>query len=126
MTTGDPYAEGTFSVADWKRVGQRIRERIPEIGINKSMVREREGPTIQPLNDYIAGKRFSREMAVKLCKALDWTTDSIVRILEGGDPVDQNWPHSDTDDLAGEVRKLRTELDELRREIRSTSSDPEQ
>lgn len=125
MTTveTDPYEEGSFPLADWKRVGERIKERIPEIGINKSIVGKRGGPTLQPLNEYIAGKRVSKKKVVGLCKALDWSTDSIERILKGQPPKVQKWPHDD--DLATEVGRLREEVARLREEIHSRTNPPE-
>jgi hypothetical protein len=102
------YEEGTFGAAEWARVGRYIEERINELGLNKRRVKDRGGPSLQILNDYIDGGRIGKPyVGINLCKALDWTTDSIVRILKGGEPLEQEWPHLENEaDLRRKVEEL--------------------
>lgn len=71
----------------WPEVGRRVAERIQELSLTKAEVERRSGISDKTLTAYMGGAPIKRaDKARGLCEALEWTVDSISRILDGDEP----------------------------------------
>jgi hypothetical protein len=106
---------------DWRRVGQAIEARMAELVIGPGEIKNRKGPSDKPLKGYIAGGRIVRlEVRRRLCRALEWTDDSIDRILRNEEPVPvpRVTPSAETVQMIEEAASLMSDLARRAREGR--------
>lgn len=79
-------------VVDTERLGQYVRRRRErELGLTREQVSARGGPSIGTQRNIEGnikpGHRYEQTALVKLARALDWTDDSLDRILRGDEPA---------------------------------------
>jgi hypothetical protein len=106
---------------DWARAGVAIRDRIRALSLTKSELLRESGMSRETLDSYFAGiphKRHCPDKLRDLSVALQWTPDSLKRLLEGGEPIEAR----PADAVVGrflleELTRLRVEHDDLRRRI---------
>lgn len=68
-----------------------IDKRRKELGLDVQTLAERTGLTRQGLQPILRGdrKRYQDRLKLPLCQALEWTPDSIDRLLDGLEPIVQ-------------------------------------
>lgn len=78
------------SSAQWAEVGRRIAMRIDDLSLTKAEVIRRSGVSAKTLDGYITGNAIRRRDKERdLALALGWTSDSVRRILVGGEPEER-------------------------------------
>lgn len=119
--------------AAWKRVGDRIVERMNELEMTIPELVKASGVTRETLNGYIAGKQIKRpDKRRDLCRALRWRQESIDLILRGEEPIvrdelddvgvaghggSEGWPKFLEDEfraLEDKVNRLESRIEEVR------------
>lgn len=71
-----------------ERLRDYIESRRKELGLSPTKLSDVSGVTVQGLAPIRRGeiRRYQQRLTGPLCAALGWTSDSIERILTGGDP----------------------------------------
>jgi transcriptional regulator with XRE-family HTH domain len=79
-------------VADWTRVGQYVRRRREDKGLTQqeATVASDGGVSVATWRNIETATNppFRRSSLLAVCRVLDWTSDSIDRILRGEEPED--------------------------------------
>jgi hypothetical protein len=81
-------------VVDTERLGRYVRERRErQLGLSRDQIFKRGGPSTATQrnieNNLKPGHRYRSTDLVSLARALDWTDDSLDRILEGDEPAER-------------------------------------
>lgn len=90
--------------ADWGQVGQRITERLYELGWTQADLVRRSNISDTQLRKFITGTITGSPRASTLRRiemALDWPAGAIAEILETGDLA---WPETGSEPESGRVR----------------------
>lgn len=74
--------------ADFERLAERVRERRHELGLTQAALAAKAGATDRLIRSIELGEERSRHPATlrSIAAALDWSPDSIERILAGEGP----------------------------------------
>lgn len=71
----------------WDLVGEAITKRVAKMNLTMAELQRRSKISFQTLQGYMSGQPIVRvDKRRDLARALEWTSDSIARILEGGEP----------------------------------------
>lgn len=74
----------TDHIDEWQRVGAAIGDRIDEMGVTWAEFHRLTGISFKTIKSYIGGAPIVRtDKRRELCSGLDWTPDSIDRLLAG-------------------------------------------
>lgn len=93
-----------------------VEKRRKELGLGPGALAEAAGVTNEGLMPLRRGyrKQYQERLTAGVCRALGWTTDSIDRILAGGQPQLLDQPDSDRlDQVLAELADLRTRIERL-------------
>lgn len=107
----------------WQRVAARVTtRRIQELGLNADDVVERSGRrislTVLSLIENARQDAYATRVIAGLCAALDWTSDSIERVLAGGEPVEvEHESRAEPSEQDRRLDRLERELAALRAEL---------
>lgn len=118
--------------AKWQDVGDEIRRSMESRHMSKADLIRESGVGRATLDKYLAGQPIvSNKKMWALCAALEWTDDSVDRILRGEEPMmrataeldKQDHSHADVDQLMVILNKAqqtqRSVIDELARRAAS-------
>lgn len=102
---------------DWVRVAETVKRRRVELGLSQR-VAARLADDISPTTWGQLEKRHQPVSALtagSICKALRWTSDSIDRLLAGGEPVENGdvTEAPTLEKLAATVDRLTTIVEDL-------------
>jgi transcriptional regulator with XRE-family HTH domain len=76
------------AAADWAAVGRRLRSRINDLKLTKAEVSRLSGISPKTLTGYMDGEPIvRRDKERSLCRAVDWSDDSIERLRRGEEPI---------------------------------------
>ncbi len=100
-----------------------VRRRRTELELSGSAAAKRAGVSIATWTNVEGEKSWPKPVtAAKICKCLDWTADSIDRVLTGGEPVlidTSPAPTNERDPWTRDLEKAASDLELAAGEIRS-------
>ena len=96
----------------WARVWHEVDRRRVHLGIKWAEIRRRGGPTANKVRDMHKGVPLADEVTrVALCRALEWTDDSVDEILADREPKVRPQPLPET--AVDVLRELRAGLAQM-------------
>jgi len=103
------------AAADWAAVGRRLRSRINDLKLTKAEVSRLSGISPKTLTGYMDGEPIvRRDKERSLCRAVDWSDDSIERLSRGEEPVGvQPGPDLSEVELVALVMDLRQRVEAI-------------
>lgn len=112
---------------EWERVAETVKRRRTELGLSQRQA-ARLADDLSPTTWGSLEKRMqpvSPLSAAAMSKALQWTPDSIARILDGGDPEEVAPPAPDLPEGATEAELVQAvrDLTEAVRQLRADMRD---
>lgn len=105
-----------------ERLARYVKARMAELGLSSKKTAAAGGPSRPTLQRILAGEAIERfDAKFKLARVLGWTTLSVDRILDGGEPIllvdvvePVDWQDA-YETLRGELDEVRSELAQVRR-----------
>lgn len=107
----------------WTRVAEHVRRRrIQELGLSADQVVERSGKqisvTVLSIIENARQEAYSVRVLAGLCRALEWTPESIELILDGGQPSPiESKPRPSQDDVEARLADITRRLEEALAEV---------
>jgi transcriptional regulator with XRE-family HTH domain len=86
------YDVTSYDTAAWGRLGREIRRRRAAKGLTQDQLGELAGCSGTTIRNLEAGKRGRQLTLPAICRALGWTEDSYLLILDGGPPMVEATP----------------------------------
>lgn len=87
------YDVSTYGDEAWARLGEQIRRRRVMLGLTQDELAERAEVAPGTIRNYEAGRRGQLLKLPRVNRALGWTEDSYINVLDGGMPsVEQEIP----------------------------------
>jgi len=113
----------------WVDVAARVQARLVELGVTLKELERQSGVSDSTWRKLLRGEPISRvDKKRQICEGLRWTSDSIDRILNGGDPMVIAVAAADLADQVSRIQIEMTEqremLEELRDAVRALGSGP--
>jgi transcriptional regulator with XRE-family HTH domain len=113
----------------WDDVATRVQTRLVELGVTLKELERQSGVSDSTWRKLLRGEPITRpDKKRQICEGLRWTSDSIDRILNGGDPMVIG---ADAAGLADQVAMIQAEmmeqrelLEELRDAVQALGSGP--
>lgn len=118
--TAMPAPAVSAAPEQWKDVAERVRGRRLALGLNQHQV----GASRSVVSNLESCKQhsYARRSLADVARALQWTPDSIERILSGGDPVEADRQAAEHDRIAAleaALPRLEAELQEVKAALAS-------
>jgi len=102
----------------WEQVARQIYQRRLELGLTAHQAVERAGPglsvTVLSLLENARQTSYSVRTIAALCRALDWTPDSIERIIDGRPPITADDTSPDEPTIEDRIAAIEAELEALK------------
>lgn len=76
----------TFSTEDWGRLAEKIRRRRTALRMKQSDLAEAAGVSVNTVVNIERGNRARELTLPAICRALGWTDESAILILDGREP----------------------------------------
>src|SRR4051794_29275558 len=86
MQAGTMMDMAPFSTQAWARLGERVRRRRTALRMKQSDLAAAAEVSVNTVVNIEKGHRARQLTLPAICRALGWTDDSAVRILDGDEP----------------------------------------
>lgn len=111
----------TADAPSWERVARRVHQRRLELGLTATETVDRAGDglsaAVLSLIENARKDRYSARTIAALCRGLAWSSDSVERILDGGEPTETAGPDRTIEER---LAVIEAELVELRALVESS------